>query len=270
MNPVTTVLVLARQTVVRLLRSKMLWLMLVGLFAGTVLFWFASRRMSGQMRGDTALGVVSTVIYMHFVLPFAALYFGIVGLQGDIEDRTSVYLFARPLSRTAMLLGKWLAAAFVATCLVLLGVTLLYAVFSARPSWRSGVAPPVSMLAGFAHATGLGALAYAGLGILCGAWLKRPLILGIVFLSGLEGVVANVAQQASVRAITVSDALRRLLWQAHEPQAQYAEIVLGPLQIEPDPEALDPSLALLRFAAVVVALGAWIYARREYDARTAE
>jgi ABC-type transport system involved in multi-copper enzyme maturation permease subunit len=207
---------------------------------------------------------------MQFVLPFSALYLGVNGMQGDIEDPTSVYLFARPLSRTAMLVGKWLAAALVAAALVILGVTMLLLALSARGGWRGEVAPPPSMLAGFAHGTALAALAYAGVGVLFGAWLRRPLILGIVFLVGLEGGVANVAQQATVRGLTVSDPLRRLLWDAHSPRAQYAEVILGPLRITPDPHGLDPSLAMLRFALIVVVLAAWIYARREYDARTAE
>lgn len=269
MNPVLTVFVIARQTIARLVKSRMLWLLLLGVLAGTALFFFASRRMAPTMHGDTALGTIATVVYMQFVLPFSALYFGVNGLQGDIEDRTSVYLFARPLSRTAMLLGKWLAAAAVATVLVVVGVFLLQTAFAAR-DWRSGVAPPRSMLAAFAHGTALASLAYAGLGVLCGAWLQRPLILGLVFLVGWEGVIANTAQQASARAFTVSDSLRRLLWAAHAPRDQYAEVLLGPLQVRPDPNALDPSLALLRFAFIVVGLAAWIYARREYDARSAE
>ncbi|MEZ5965558.1 MAG: ABC transporter permease subunit [Planctomycetota bacterium] len=270
MNPALTTLVLARQTVVRLLKSRMLWFLLLGVLGATAVFYFASRRLAHSMRGDTAFGTIAVAVYMQFVLPFGALYFGVNGLQGDIEDRTSVYLFSRPLSRTAMLLGKWLAAALVATVLVVFGLVLLHAALAARGTWRLNIGPPVSMLASFAHGTALAALAYAGLGVWFGAWLRRPLIFGIVFLSGWEGVIANAAQQASARALTVSDSLRRLLWHAHAPRDQYAEILLGPLRIEPDPEALDPSLAMLRFAAITVALGAWIYGRREYDARTAE
>lgn len=270
MNPLTTVFVIARQTIARLLKSRMLWLLLLGVAAGTGLLYLASRRLASEMYGDAALGTITFVIYMQFVLPFSALYFGVNGLVGDIEDRTSVYLFARPLSRPAMLLGKWLAASLVATILVVSGITLLYVAFSMRSGWRSGVVPPRAMLAGFVHASALAALAYAGLGVLCGAWLKRPLILGIVFLVGWEGVVANAAQQATARGFTVSDSLRRLLWDAHAPRAQYADVILGPLHITPDPTALDPSLAMARFTLIVVVLAAWIYARREYDARVAE
>jgi len=270
MNPLLTVLVIARQTIARLLKSRMLWLMLAGMVAGTLLFFFASRRMAPRMHGDTALGTIATAVYMRFVLPFSALYLGINGLQGDLEDRTSVYLFARPLSRPAMLLGKWLAAALVATVLVVAGVWLLQTVFAVRTNWRSNVRPPAAMMFGFAHATALAALAYAGLGVLFGAWLKRPLILGIVFVVGWEFVIASAAQQASARAFTVWDSVRRLLWAAHAPRDQYAEVVLGPLQIVPDPDALDPSLALLRFSLIVLVLAVWIYSRREYDARTAE
>src|SRR5262249_50763341 len=161
-------------------------------------------------------------------------------------------------SRTAMLLGKWLAASAVAATLVTAGITLLYLALGARGGWRGNVPPPAAMLPGFAQASAFGALAYAGLGALCGAWLKRPLILGLVFLVGWEGALANLPVQASARAFTVHDAVRRLLWSAHAPRGDYEEVVLGPFQRAPDPHALDPSLAMLRFAAIVVALGAWI------------
>ena len=277
MSPIATVLVIARQTTVRLLKSRVLWLLFLGTFVGAGLFYAASRKFAPELRGDVAFGMLAYISYMGFVLPFSALYFGVNGLQGDIEDRTSVYLFARPLSRTAMLLGKWLASSVIAAALVMFGIVVLYLALSARnaspsdpPTWRGEVVPPASMLVGFAHATVLASFAYAGLGMLFGAWLKRPLILGLVFLVGWEGVVANLARQATARSFTVSDPLRRLLWQAHAPRDQYEEIILGPLEVTPHPDALDPSLAMLRFAAITVLLAAWIYARREYDARVAE
>ena len=270
MNAFTTVFVIARQTTARLLKSRVLWLMLLGTLAGAGMFYAVSFKFAPSVRGDAAFGVLTYIAYMQFVLPFCALYFGINGLQGDIEDRTSVYLFARPLSRPAMLLGKWLAAAAVASALVVFGICLLYAALAARTSWRGGIVPQVAMLPGFARGTLLAGTAYAGLGILFGAWAKRPLILGIVFLAGGEGVVANLARQASARSFTVSDSLRRLLYAAHQPRDQYEEVLLGPWQTAPDPDALDPALAMLRFAAITVALAIWIYARREYDARIAE
>lgn len=270
MNAFTTVFVIARQTAVRLLRSRVLWLMLLGTLAGAGLFYAASFKFAAHIRGDVAFGMLTFIAYMQFVLPFCALYFGINGLQGDIEDRTSVYLFARPLSRPAMLLGKWLAAAAVASVLVVFGICILYAALAARTGWRGGIAPPVAMLPGFTKGTLLAAVAYSGLGILFGAWAKRPLILGIVFLVGWEGGLANLARQAQARSFTVSDSLRRLLYGEHQPRDQYEEVLLGPWSTASDPDALDPALAILRFAAITIALASWIYTRREYDARSAE
>ncbi|HLU39819.1 MAG TPA: ABC transporter permease subunit [Planctomycetota bacterium] len=272
MNPALTALVLARQTTVRLLRARMPWLLLLGAIAGAVLVALIGRHIARHNRGDVALGVITWLTYMQFVLPFCALWFGVQAVQGDIEDRTSVYLFSRPLSRPAMLLGKWFAAALVSALLILLGIGILYVALTWDRSrtWQLGVRPPAAMLPAFAHAGVLGALAYAALGALFGAWFKRPLIMGLVFLVGWEGMMANLPAHASARALTVVDAVRRLLWQAHAPRDDYAEVLLGPMMVHPDPNALDPSLALLRFAVLAGALAAWVYARREYDARVAE
>ena len=271
MNAIGVIAVIARQTTMRLLRSRMLLLLLLGALFGAGAFLLASRRLAMQERGDVAFGMITFAVYMQFVLPFCALFFGVQGLQGDLEDRTSVYLFVRPLPRWAILLGKWLAASLVAAGCVAFGIGALWLGLTLPGrEWRGAVVPPAAMIGGFVKAAGLGALAYAALGMLFGAWFQRPLIAGIVFLVGWEGAVANLAQQAQARAFTVNEPLRRMLWVEHAPRDDYAEMVRGPLGITPDPEALLPWLAVMRFAAIALALAVWIYSRREYDARTGE
>lgn len=266
------VLTIARQTFGRLVRSRMLLVLLAGIAVGTAFFFVMSPRfaMRGGMRGDTTFGLIAYLMYLQFALPLAALYFGIVAVQGDLEDRTSVYLFSRPLPRWALLVGKWLAAAAIASACVCLGLVLLrLGMARAGDLWRGGRPAPVSMLWAFGHASVLGALAYAGLGALFGAWFRRPLIAGVAFLVGWEGAVANLAADASARAFTVTDPLRRLLWDAHDPTGEYASILRpGFLRDVDGRDLLDPSLAVLRFVAVALALAIWIYSRREYDART--
>jgi len=263
---------IARQTLGRLVRSRMLLVLLAGIALGTAFFFvmsllFATR---GGMRGDTTLGLIGYLLYLQFALPLAGLYFGIVAVQGDLEDKTSVYLFSRPLPRSALLAGKWVAAAAITAACVSLGLMLLrLGMARAGSLWRGGLPPPASMLWAFTQASVLGALAYAALGTLFGAWFRRPLIAGVAFLVGWEGAVANLAADASARAFTVTDPLRRLLWDAHAPTGEYASILRpGFLSDVDGRDLLDPSLAVLRFLVVALALAIWIYSRREYDART--
>lgn len=271
MNPLQVILVIARQTGMRLLRGRLLRLVLLGALVGAAVFALASRRIAPQTRGDVALGMITFSIYVQFVLPFCALFFGVQGLQGDLEDRTSVYLFVRPLPRWAILLGKWIAAALLSAAAVSLGVVALYyGLTLPGREWRSDIAPPWQMVPAFVAACALGASAYAALGALFGAWFQRPLIAGVVFLLGWEVAVANLARQASARSFTVMDPMRRLLWREHAARDEYADVLKGPFGIVPDPEALSPELSTLRFALVVLALAVWIYSRREYDARTGE
>lgn len=263
---------IARQTFGRLVRSRMLLVLLAGIAVGTVFFFVMSPRFAtrGGEPGAVIFGLIGYLMYLQFALPLAALYFGIVAVQGDLEDKTSVYLFSRPLPRSALLVGKWLAAAAIAGACVCLGLVLLrMGLARAGTLWRGGLPPPASMLWAFAHASGLGALAYAALGTLFGAWFRRPLIAGVAFLVGWEGAVANLAADASARAFTVTDPLRRLLWDAHDPKGEYASILRpGFLRDVDGRDLLDPSLAVLRFVVVALGLAIWIYSRREYDART--
>ncbi len=261
---------IARQTFSRLVRSRMVLVILVGIAICTAFFWAMSPRIArAGNRGDEIFGLVGFLLFIQFGAALVGLYFGIVAVQGDLEDRTSVYLFSRPLPRSALLLGKWVAAALVTAILMNLGLVLLRWGIARAPTWRRGIAPPAEMLWAFTYASVLGAFAYGALGVLFGAWFRRPLIAGVAFLVGWEGAVANLAADASARAFTVTDPLRRLLYDAHQPRNDYADVLRpGFLRDTDGTDLLHPALAVQRFIVVVLALALWIYTRREYDART--
>jgi ABC-2 type transport system permease protein len=119
------------------------------------------------------------------------LYLGVAAVRDEIEDRTIVYLLARPVPLWAILAGKFGA---VATAVALgLGATacLVYLV-------------AVSADGGAALGFGLGhlGLALAALGLAClvytclfgliGVLLRRPMIPALVLAFGWEGIASNL------------------------------------------------------------------------------
>src|SRR5579875_407000 len=62
------------------------------------------------------------------LLPLAALLFASSALGSEIEDRTLIYLTLQPVSRLAVVLGKWLAAVAISALLVEIALALMYLV----------------------------------------------------------------------------------------------------------------------------------------------
>ena len=117
------VLEIARQTFLLQVRSKLYWILLVlsALFAGIFLFMPPN---AGRVPGDELFGKVCFVSAFTLVLPFIVLYLSVYAVHGDIEDRTSVYLFTRPVRRIWILLGKWLAVLGLGSVFATVAVTV--------------------------------------------------------------------------------------------------------------------------------------------------
>jgi len=149
------------------------------------LWWRAPFTVNGdRVSGAALFGLLIWWVYLRFVVPILGVFYGTALIADEVEDKTITYLFTRPVPRSAILLGKYVAY-FVCTSLVVLpSVTLVF--FLLVPVREIG--------ANFAaYATDLGLLAlglavYGALFALVGTLLQRPLIAGLVFAFGWEQI----------------------------------------------------------------------------------
>ncbi len=104
-------------------------LILVVVLAVPALLVLAARLHGGPRALGHALPAVVLVVYLQFLVPIAGLLFGTGVILDDAGAGNLPYLFTRPVPRSAVVLGKSLAALLAAAlCLVLsLAVTLLVA-----------------------------------------------------------------------------------------------------------------------------------------------
>src|SRR5690606_4535550 len=86
--------------------------------------------------------------------------------------------------------------------------------------WRLNRPPEAAQLGTFLQAAVLGAPAYAAVGALCGAWVRRPLVAAVLFVVVWEGIVSNLPPRAGVRGFTVADPVRRFLAERLDPAPQ--------------------------------------------------
>lgn len=135
------------------------------------------------LTGPIIFGLMIWMIYVRFIVPVLAVFYGTSLVADEVEDKTITYLFSRPIPRGAVLLGKYLAY-LVCTIFVVLPAIVLV--------WLLVVPIQGSLGAGFPSLltdlglVALGLAVYGALFALFGAVLKRPLLSGLIFIFGWE------------------------------------------------------------------------------------
>ena len=63
-----------------------------------------------------AFGILMSTAVIHFLVVFVALFYGTALVSEDVEGKSITYLFTRPVSKPAIMLGKYLCLAGSAHC----------------------------------------------------------------------------------------------------------------------------------------------------------
>ncbi len=116
------------------------------------------------------------------LLPLVALVYGTAALGAEIEDGTAVYLLAKPLPRSTIVIAKLLAAWIVTTVTVLVSGTVSSLI-------AFGGVGGGGVLLGFSIAITVGALVYTALFVMLSIFTSRALIAGLVYVFIWEGLV---------------------------------------------------------------------------------
>jgi ABC-type transport system involved in multi-copper enzyme maturation permease subunit len=214
-------------------------------------------RIEGQVvSGPTIFGFMVWWLYLRFIVPVLALYYGTALVADEVEDKTITYLFTRPIRRGAVLLGKFLAY-FVCTVMVVLpSLMIVYFLMGLSGATLAGTFPSLLKDLGLII---LGLLAYGGLFAWVGARFKRPLVIGLVFVFGFEQLALIIP--GYIRYATVSFYLQSLV-----PHAVMGEGVVSLLQsLVQQKASLGTALVMLiGIGAAFVGLAMRVIARRDY------
>src|SRR5258708_3553420 len=62
-----------------------------------------------RISGPALFGMMVWLLYIRFIVPVLGVFYGTALIADEIEDRTITYLFARPIPRSSVLLGKYLS-----------------------------------------------------------------------------------------------------------------------------------------------------------------
>src|SRR5687767_13346134 len=217
----------------------------------------APLRINGvRVEAVSVFGMIIWVLFLRFIVPVLGVFYGTSLVADEVEDKTITYLFTRPLRRGAVLLGKYLAYLACTTLVVLPAVMIVY--FMLVPF--SEVARSFPALMTDLGLLALGIATYGALFTMVGAWLKRPLVVGLVYVFGWEQFA--MLMPGYLRRFTVAYYLQSLV-----PHAMPADEGISSLlrSILPETPSTPLSLfVLLTITVVSLALAMRIIERREY------
>jgi hypothetical protein len=210
--------------------------------------------------GPVIFGLMIWGFYLRFSVPLLGVFYGTALIADEVEDKTITYLFTRPLARGAVLVGKYLAYLACTGLVVLPSVMVVFFLVVPLLGGRIGAGFP-DLLKDLALLA-VGLAVYGALFALVGAWFKRPLLTGLVFIFGWEPIVVVVP--GYMKRFTVSYYLQGLVPHAM-PQDGVITAILSVLQAN---EVLPSAAASLVGLGIILLggllLATWLVERREY------
>jgi ABC-2 type transport system permease protein len=209
------------------------------------------------VNGATIFGMMIWLLFIRFIVPVLGVFYGTALIADEVDDRTITYLFTRPIPRSAVLLGKYVAYLACTVLLVLPSVVLVY--FLIVPTGGGSIAAAFPSLVTDLGMLAVGLAAYGALFALVGTRLKRPLVVGLVFAFGWEPGV--LLFPGYLKRMTVAYYLQALV--KHEMPQDSAVSML--LQVFHEVPSVWTSLLCL---ALIVGVALWFAGRaveeREY------
>ncbi len=219
-------------------------------------FGMSALRVNGRAVGGMGVfGVMIWMLFLRFIVPVLAVFYGTALMADEVEDKTLTYLFTRPIPRGAVLVGKYLAYVACTMLVVLPAVVLVYFLvvpFHEVPGSFGNLVTDLGLL-------GLGLVVYGALFAFVGAFFKRPLVIGLFFIFGWEPTV--MVLPGYLRQFTVAYYLQALV-----PHAMPSDGITSLLQgmFRDTPPASLSLMWLAIYAALFLWLATRVVERREY------
>lgn len=206
--------------------------------------------------GGVVFGLMMWGFYVRFAAPVLAVFYGTSLIADEVEDKTLTYLFTRPIPRSAVLLGKYVAYLVCTIGVVLPSVMLVWLLIA---SLNDSLADTFLSLVKDLGILAIGLAVYGAVFALVGAVVRRPLLVGLGLVFGWETIA--LALPGFLKRLSVAFYLQGLV-----PHAMPSDSPVAILQtFFQQSIGLEESLISLAGIAVVsLWLAARAVSRREY------
>lgn len=206
--------------------------------------------------GPAVFGLIIWAFFLKFSVPVLGVFYGTSLIADEVEDKTITYLFSRPISREAVLFGKYLAYMACTVLVVLPSIMLVWLLVI--PMGGSLGGNFLDLVKDLGIVT-IGLASYGAVFAFIGAKFKRPLLIGLVFVFGWEQVVLMVP--GYLKLVSVAYYLQGLVPHAM-PNDSFASMVQAIFRETPSLRSSLVSLALI--SSFFLNWAAKIVAKREY------
>jgi ABC-2 type transport system permease protein len=221
-------------------------------------FGMSALRVNGaRVGGPVMFGGMIWLLYLRFVVPVLGAFYGTSLVSDEVEDRTITYLFTRPIARGSIVVGKYLAYLACTVLVVLPSVMAAYLLIT--PIGGGSIAETFPLLLADLGLLALGLAVYGAVFAFVGAWVPRPLVVGLILVFGWEQLALVVP--GYLRRFTVAYYLQSLV--PHAMPHDEAMTAIQSLFAEP-PSAQSSIFSLFVILVVALGLAAHALQTREY------
>ena len=138
--------------------------------------------------GPVIFGLMMWAFFVRFSVPVLGVFYGTALIADEVDDKTITYLFTRPIARSAVVLGKYFAYLACTVLVVLPSVVLVWLLVVPLNGSLGASFPDLLTDLGL---LALGLAVYGAVFSFIGTAIKRPLLVGLLFVFGWEtGVMA--------------------------------------------------------------------------------
>jgi len=205
----------------------------------------------------TGIQIFSNMImtfYLQFLILILSLFFGTSVCSEEIENKTLTYLTTRPIPKSAIIFGKYAAYSLLVVLMVTIGLVASFFILNFEKLLDISI---YSILLKDWGVLSLGVICYIALFTLLGTFLRRSIIVGLVFSFGWELFVQYFP--GSTQKFTIVHYLKSLL-PSHFSGGKFSILLF---QLEPTSASTAITILFL-LTGVFLALACFIFSRREY------
>ena len=205
-----------------------------------------------QVSATEIFSKIFLVVYIQLLLPILALFYGSSTINEEVDNKTLVFLTTAPVSKPAIVIGKYAAYGLLSLIIINLGFFLSFLIINITRLNH------MVFLNEFLTFFGVGILAffsYSALFVLLGTLFKKSMILGLLFIFGWESMVQYFP--GTTQKFTLIHYVKSLLPYSAE------NIKFLVFRLEPS-SFLESFVVLLLVTLVSLVMACVIFNRKEY------
>ncbi len=207
----------------------------------------------GKIPGIYIFSNLIVVFYLQFLILILALFFGTSVASEEIEGQTLIYLTTRPISKSAIVLGKYSAYTTLVILMMSVGVLLSFLILNVN---KLGDFSLYKILLRDVVVLGLGLICYTAFFTFIGAFLKKSIIVGLVFSFGWETMIQYFP--GSTQRFSIIHYLKSLL-----PASRTGRFSFLMFRLEPSPTGTAIFMLFL-ITVIFLCLACILFSQKEY------